>query len=108
MDKAGHEPDTDHHLVVSLPLSRLRGMKPFALLVKLRILQPLHHQLDVPRVHGHTKYASRIKAASVNNISCLLLAESSAGEGGYHRQGLHIPTSNSPLTRNYPSRYSPY
>jgi hypothetical protein len=50
MDKAGHEPNTDHHLVVSLPFIHLRIMKPFALLAKLRILQPLHCQLQIPRV----------------------------------------------------------
>jgi hypothetical protein len=50
MDKAGHRPDTGDHSVVSLPLIRLRSMVPFALLAKLRILQPLHRQLQIPRV----------------------------------------------------------
>jgi hypothetical protein len=50
MDKAGHEPDTDHHSVVSLPLAHLLFIESIALLAKLRILQPLHHQLQVARV----------------------------------------------------------
>jgi hypothetical protein len=50
MDKAEHEPDTEHHLVVSLPLVHLLILKSFSLLANLRLFQPLHHQLQVDRV----------------------------------------------------------
>ena len=35
MDKAGHEPDTDDHSVISLPFIHLHIMKPLALLAKV-------------------------------------------------------------------------
>jgi hypothetical protein len=40
--------------MISLPLTHLRIIEPIALLAKLRLFQPLHHQLDVPQGTGMT------------------------------------------------------
>lgn len=74
----------------------------FPLLIP-RALQLLFDQPDSSENQsGLTRYASRINAASVNNLSCLLLGASSAGDGGcivsYAHQSRNRLTSDQKLS----------